>query len=118
MGRYWNRTDTCAPRPSGSLLSRGTSKYKNRPEATRDTLVEDGWLRTGDIAKVDEDGWFYITDRIKELIKYKGEQIGFQGTCTLRLFWEGPSLPSTISSRRPWGNSLACNVTLEDATSD
>lgn len=47
-------------------------QYHNRPDATKETLVEDGWLRTGDVGKVDEDGWFYITDRIKELIKYKG----------------------------------------------
>jgi long-subunit acyl-CoA synthetase (AMP-forming) len=48
-------------------------QYHNRPDATKETLVEDGWLRTGDVGKVDEDGWFYITDRIKELIKYKGQ---------------------------------------------
>ena len=56
----------------GPIIMKG---YINRPEATADTLVEDGWLRTGDVAKVDEDGWFYITDRIKELIKYKGFQV-------------------------------------------
>lgn len=51
----------------------GAIKYINRPDATKETLVEDGWLRTGDIGRMDEDGWLYITDRIKELIKYKGE---------------------------------------------
>lgn len=56
----------------GPIIMKG---YLNRPDATRDTLVEDGWLRTGDIAKVDEDGYYYITDRIKELIKYKGFQV-------------------------------------------
>lgn len=41
--------------------------YKN-PKITEQTLV-DGWLRTGDICHYDEDGHFFITDRLKELIK-------------------------------------------------
>jgi acyl-CoA synthetase (AMP-forming)/AMP-acid ligase II len=49
--------------------------YLNNPEATKQTLVEDGWLRTGDIARVDENGYFFIVDRLKELIKYKGYQV-------------------------------------------
>lgn len=49
--------------------------YKNNPTATIETLVEDGWLRTGDIAKIDEDGYMFIVDRLKELIKYKGFQV-------------------------------------------
>ncbi|KAK3070047.1 hypothetical protein LTS18_000155, partial [Coniosporium uncinatum] len=49
--------------------------YWRKPEATRETLTEDGWLKTGDIAYVDERGRFYIVDRKKELIKVKGNQV-------------------------------------------
>ena len=49
--------------------------YLNNPAATTETLVGDGWLRTGDIGRVDSDGFFYIVDRLKELIKYKGYQV-------------------------------------------
>lgn len=49
--------------------------YLNNPQATEQTITPDGWLRTGDIAKIDEDGYMFITDRLKELIKYKGFQV-------------------------------------------
>jgi len=49
--------------------------YLNNEEATRDTIDDDGWLRTGDLAKVDSTGCVYIVDRLKELIKYKGYQV-------------------------------------------
>ncbi|KAH7697658.1 Protein ACS-14 [Aphelenchoides avenae] len=49
--------------------------YYNRPEATDQTVDEDGWLRTGDIGYTDEDGHLYIVDRMKELIKVKGLQV-------------------------------------------
>jgi 4-coumarate--CoA ligase len=49
--------------------------YLNNDEATRTTIDDDGWLHTGDIGHVDEDGHFTIVDRLKELIKYKGFQV-------------------------------------------
>ncbi len=54
----------------GELLVKGPQVmkgYHNRPDATAET-IRDGWLHTGDIAKMDEDGYFYIVDRIKDMI--------------------------------------------------
>ncbi len=56
----------------GPMVMKG---YLNNPEATAATVDADGWLHTGDIAVIDEDGHVTIVDRVKELIKYKGFQI-------------------------------------------
>ncbi|MGY8841729.1 MAG: 4-coumarate--CoA ligase family protein [Burkholderiales bacterium] len=49
--------------------------YLNKPEATAESITKEGWYRTGDIGYVDDEGFFYAVDRIKELIKYKGMQV-------------------------------------------
>jgi len=62
----------------GELWIKGPSVmqgYYKQPKETAATIDEDGFLHTGDIAKVDSDGYFYIVDRLKELIKYKGFQV-------------------------------------------
>ena len=56
----------------GPQVMRG---YRNRPEATAATLAPGGWLRTGDLCYVDADGYLFVVDRLKELIKYKGAQV-------------------------------------------
>jgi long-chain acyl-CoA synthetase len=53
------------------MLIRG---YWNKAEATAETIV-DGWLRSGDIGRVDEDGFFYVEDRLKDMILRGGENV-------------------------------------------
>jgi len=63
---------------AGELWFRGPQAFKgylHAPQATADTITPDGWVRTGDVGYFDADGYLFITDRIKELIKVKGFQV-------------------------------------------
>jgi 4-coumarate--CoA ligase len=62
----------------GELWVRGPQVmlgYLNNPEATAITIDSEGWLKTGDMATIDSEGFVTIVDRLKELIKYKGFQV-------------------------------------------
>ncbi|KAE9000680.1 hypothetical protein PR002_g18124 [Phytophthora rubi] len=50
-------------------------RYLNNPQATREVLTGVAFVRTGDVGYIDQDGYIFIVDRIKELIKYKGHQV-------------------------------------------
>uniref|UniRef100_A0A914QI32 4-coumarate--CoA ligase n=1 Tax=Panagrolaimus davidi TaxID=227884 RepID=A0A914QI32_9BILA len=49
--------------------------YLGRPEATAESIDDNGWYHTGDIGKIDNEGYMYVIDRLKELIKVKGYQV-------------------------------------------
>lgn len=66
------------PHQTGELYVRGPQimkGYLKNEKATRETVDEEGWLHTGDVAYYDQDGFFFIVDRTKELIKVKGNQV-------------------------------------------
>ena len=62
VGELWFR---------GPMLIRG---YWNKPEATAETIV-DGWLRTGDLGMIDEEGFVYVQDRAKDMVLRAGENV-------------------------------------------
>lgn len=63
----------------GELLIRGTGVFRgywNRPDANAETFLPGGWMRTGDVAYLDDEGYLFIVDRIKDLVIRGGENIG------------------------------------------
>jgi acyl-CoA synthetase (AMP-forming)/AMP-acid ligase II len=67
----------CPPGEAGEVVVRGAHnmrEYWNRPDATAETL-RDGWLHTGDVAFMDEEGFVFIQDRIKDMIISGGENV-------------------------------------------
>ena len=68
----------CAPRQVGEVWLRGPNVmagYFNRPQETAAAITPDGWLRTGDGGYLDEEGYLFLTDRIKDMIVTGGENV-------------------------------------------
>ncbi|MFF1507948.1 AMP-binding protein [Streptomyces sp. NPDC058326] len=81
-----------APGEEGEVAIRGPQVmkgYLGRPDATAAMIDDDGWVHTGDIGRVDADGWLFVVDRVKELIKYKGFQVAPAELEALLLTHEG-----------------------------
>jgi len=73
-----NDMQAVASGTEAEIMVRGDNvmnRYLKNPEATREAITKDGWLRTGDLGRMDEDGYVFITGRLKELIIKGGENI-------------------------------------------
>ncbi|QSZ35238.1 hypothetical protein DSL72_008107 [Monilinia vaccinii-corymbosi] len=79
IAKYMNSEEKEVPAgQTGELWITGPNifqGYLRNPEGTKNALTDDGFFKTGDVGYQDEEGNFYITDRVKELIKYKGFQV-------------------------------------------
>ncbi|MGW9435729.1 4-coumarate--CoA ligase family protein [Streptomyces sp. NPDC055607] len=81
-----------APGEEGEIAIRGPQVmkgYLGRPDATAAMIDAEGWVHTGDVGRVDDDGWLFVVDRVKELIKYKGFQVAPAELEALLLTHEG-----------------------------
>jgi len=100
--------------PDGEILYKGKSclkQYKNNKKATKELIDEENWIHTGDIGKLDEDGYLYITGRKKELIITSGGEnvppVLIENR--IRKFIKGVSHIMVVGDKRKY---LSCLVTL------
>jgi len=100
--------------PDGELLIRSETVfagYFKDPEATREVLGEDGWLRSGDIATIDDDGFVTITDRKKDiLVTAGGKNVAPQNIENLLKLSPAVSQALVVGDRRPY---VAALITLD-----
>jgi acyl-CoA synthetase (AMP-forming)/AMP-acid ligase II len=102
QGELWFRTPTLM------------KEYLNRPDATAEAITEDGWFRTGDIGRVDADGYIFVEDRLKDMIISGGENI--YSIEVERVLAEHPAVSEVAIIGVPdekWGESVKAVVTLE-----
>ncbi len=108
----------CPPGEQGEVWIRGKHvmlEYWNRPDATAETLTESGWLRTGDVAMQDEEGFIYIQDRIKDMIISGGENVYPAEIENVILSHPGVSEVAVIGQpSAKWGESPFAVVVRQD----
>ncbi|OBJ37823.1 long-chain fatty acid--CoA ligase [Mycolicibacterium mucogenicum] len=104
QGELWFRTPTLM------------KEYLNRPDATAEAITSDGWFRTGDIGRVDADGYIFVEDRLKDMIISGGENI--YSIEVERVLAEHPAVSEVAIIGVPdekWGESVKAVVMLEDS---
>ncbi len=88
--------------------------YHNKPDATAEAVTADGWFRTGDIGRVDEDGFIFVEDRLKDMIISGGENI--YSIEVERVLAEHPAVAEVAVIGVPdekWGEVVKAVVALE-----
>ncbi|MFD7610376.1 4-coumarate--CoA ligase family protein [Streptomyces sp. NPDC059828] len=109
------------PGEEGEIAIRGPQVmkgYLGRPDATDAMIDPDGWVHTGDIGRVDEDGWLFVVDRVKELIKYKGFQVAPAELEALLLTHEGIADAAVIGVYDGDGNEIPKAYVVRQPTAD
>lgn len=92
--------------------------FLNKPEATAEVITDDGWFRTGDLGKVDDEGFVYVEDRIKDMIISGGENI--YSPEVERVLAEHPAVMEVAIIGVPddtWGESVKAVVSLREGAS-
>lgn len=108
------------PGETGEIWFRGPNLirgYWNKPEATAETIV-DGWLRSGDIGRVDDEGWVYVSDRAKDMVLRGGENVYCAQVETA--IYEHPAVYEAAVYGVPHerlGEEVACHVMVKPGES-
>jgi acyl-CoA synthetase (AMP-forming)/AMP-acid ligase II len=92
--------------------------FLGKPEATREVITDDGWFRTGDMGKVDADGFVYVQDRLKDMIISGGENI--YSPEVERVLAEHPAVTEVAVIGVPddtWGEAVKAVVSLHEGQS-
>ncbi|GAT10473.1 long-chain-fatty-acid--CoA ligase [Mycolicibacterium novocastrense] len=90
--------------------------YHNKPEATAEAITDDGWFRTGDIGRIDDDGYIFVEDRLKDMIISGGENI--YSIEVERVIAEHPAVTDVAVIGVPdekWGEVVKAVVSVEDS---
>jgi len=109
-----------APGDLGEIVSRGTHTmrgYWQRPEESRRTLTDDGWLRTGDIGYQAADGYFYIVDRAKDMVITGGENV--YSAEVEAVIYDHPAVKEAAIIGTPdpqWGERVTACIVLKDGS--
>jgi fatty-acyl-CoA synthase len=105
------------PHARGEICVRGpnvTRGYWNNPQATRDAIDADGWFRTGDVGYRDEDGFYYVCDRVKDMIITGGENV--YPAEVESVLYEHPSIAEVAVIGAPdekWGETVVAVAALK-----
>ena len=93
--------------------------YHNKPEATAEAITDDGWFRTGDIGRIDADGYIFVEDRLKDMIITGGENV--YSIEVERVLAEHPAVAEVAVIGVPddkWGEAVKAVVSLEGDASE
>jgi long-chain acyl-CoA synthetase len=116
--------DTAAGKPvaqgePGEIVIRGPQlmrEYFNKPEETANA-VRDGWMHTGDVAKMDEDGYFYLVDRVKDMVIVSGFKVFTRELDEILVKHRDVQMAATIGlpdPERPGSERVACAIVLHE----